>query len=156
MSLMSFEIAPQIHAASFFVRDLPLSQLRAMDDARFPWLLLVPRRSGVEEWCDLDSNDTIQLAREITIVTRLLIRQSSPVKVNVATLGNIVRQLHVHVIARQTTDPAWPGPVWGVGTAIPYSGPCKQRFCDELLEILREVEMEPDASAGPHCSREDA
>jgi diadenosine tetraphosphate (Ap4A) HIT family hydrolase len=140
MSTKSFAVAPQIEAASLLVSDLPLSQLRLMDDARFPWLLLVPRRPGLEEWSDLSPEDALQLSREIHTATRLLIRYAAPHKVNVASLGNLVRQMHVHVVGRNTSDAAWPGPVWGFGTSAPYSEGARQGISLRLKELLESME----------------
>src|ERR1700753_458606 len=116
-----FVVASDIEAASKLVRRFPLSQLRLMNDARFPWLLLVPERTGLEEWTDLAPWDLQQLSLEIRLTVALLKQAASPDKINVASLGNIVRQLHVHVVGRKVGDAAWPGPVWGCGTAVPYT-----------------------------------
>ena len=111
---------PRLAADSLLVADGPLSQLRLMDDARFPWLVLVPRLAGVQEWIDLDGAAQRQLLAEVNLAGRLL-RALGPVhKLNIGALGNIVRQLHVHVVARSEGDAAWPGPVWGSGARVPY------------------------------------
>lgn len=129
-----FPLDPRLAADSVLVADGPLSQLRLMDDARFPWLVLVPRRAGAEEWIDLDGASQRQLLAEVNLAGRLL-RALGPVhKLNVGALGNIVRQLHVHVVARRESDAAWPGPVWGSGARKPYSATER----DALLAALRQ------------------
>ena len=105
----------RLAADSLFVADGPLSQLRLMDDARFPWLVLVPRLEGATEWVDLDGGQQRLLLAEINRAAALLRATGPCAKLNIGALGNIVRQLHVHVVARVETDAAWPGPVWGSG-----------------------------------------
>lgn len=102
----------RLAAGSIEVADWPLSQLRLKDDARFHWLLLVPRRPHTVELTDLAAPDYAMLMAEIDAASRLLQAVAKPDKVNVAALGNVVAQLHVHVIARWHSDPAWPDPVW--------------------------------------------
>lgn len=111
-----FELDPRLAADSVLLADGPLSQLRLMDDARFAWLVLVPRVADAVELIDLEPAAQRQLLDEIGQASRLL-RDSAPCdKLNIGALGNIVRQLHVHVLARAVGDAAWPGPVWGVGS----------------------------------------
>ncbi len=129
-----FQLAPRLAADSVFLTDWPLCQLRLMDDARFPWLILVPRRDGLEEWTELSAEDSAVLSAEIAKAGRGLAQMLQPTKINVGALGNIVRQMHVHVIARFETDAAWPGPVWGQGTRIPYKDAERDRLCTDLLK----------------------
>lgn len=98
-----------------------LSELRLMDDANHPWLILVPRVEHASEWIDLDATQQAELTGEIDTCSRALQAAFRPHKLNVAALGNQVAQLHVHVIARFEHDIAWPRPVWGSATARPYS-----------------------------------
>ncbi len=116
-----FTLDPRIEQGSVPVVDWPLCHVRLKDDARFHWLLLLPRRSGLIELTDLDGPDYDQLCAEILAATRLVRELAKPDKTNVATLGNVVAQMHVHVIARYHSDPAWPDPVWchGAGPAYP-------------------------------------
>lgn len=115
-----FELDPRLAGDTLLVADGPLSQLRLMDDARFPWLVLVPRVPGAVEWLDLPGDQQRLLLAELNLAGRLL-RGLGPVhKLNIGALGNVVRQLHVHVVARQEGDAAWPGPVWGAGARQPY------------------------------------
>jgi len=102
------------------IGDLALSSVLLMDDARFPWFILVPRRAGASELTDLSDEEAAQLMSEIRIATRVMLELAKPDKVNVGALGNVVAQLHVHVVGRFRSDPAWPGPVWGHGSRTPY------------------------------------
>jgi len=102
------------------VADGPLSFVRLMNDRTYPWLVLVPRRSDLREMHDLTATEQGQLMVEITAASRCLERLFASDKINVGALGNLVPQLHIHVIARFTSDPAWPGPVWGVAPPEPY------------------------------------
>jgi diadenosine tetraphosphate (Ap4A) HIT family hydrolase len=116
-----FILDSRIEAASFKVVDLALCQVRLMDDERFPWLLLVPQQAGAEEWTDLSQANQHVLADEIAAVVSAVRSLFEPDKMNIATLGNQVRQLHVHVIARNTDDAAWPDAVWCHGQPSPYT-----------------------------------
>lgn len=98
---------------SRFVTDLPLCEVRIQNEARFPWILLVPKRDNVEEIIDLSVEDQEQLLKELRMASKVMQEAFDADKLNVGALGNIVRQLHVHVIARYKTDLAWPNPVWG-------------------------------------------
>lgn len=98
---------------------LPLCRVLLMKDSRFPWLILVPEREA-REICELAAADRAELIEEIARASAALQRLFRPDKLNVGALGNVVPQLHVHVVARFATDPAWPGPVWGRGDAVPY------------------------------------
>ena len=104
---------PQLARDTIDIGDLPLSRVLVIDDANYPWLLLVPRRPDVVELIDLDEVEQAQLMTEIARVARALKELTACDKLNVAALGNVVPQLHVHVIARRHSDAAWPRPVWG-------------------------------------------
>lgn len=99
-----------------------------MKDRRFPWLILVPEREGAREIYELAAEDRAALIEEVARVSEALARLFRPDKMNVGALGNVVPQLHVHVVARFAADAAWPGPVWGSGPSVPYS--------EEELKIL--------------------
>lgn len=113
--MSDFRLDPRLEADSRFVADGPLSQLRVMDDARFPWLLLVPRVAGATEWIDLDGGAQRLLLAELNQVSALLKAEPGVEKLNLGALGNVVPQLHLHLVGRRTGDAAWPGPVWGSG-----------------------------------------
>jgi len=121
MSHSEFVLDPRLDADTQLVTSLALCDVRLMRDARFPWLILVPRRAGLVEMLDLPSELQQMLWQEIH-QTAAALRTTVPCdKLNIGALGNIVRQLHVHVIARREGDAAWPGPVWGYGRAEPYT-----------------------------------
>lgn len=115
-----FALDPRLAADTVPVGDLGLCSVLLMDDSRFPWLILVPRRDGASELTDLSEADAAMLMGEIRIATRVMLDLARPDKVNVGALGNMVPQLHVHVVGRFVSDPAWPGPVWGAGARQPY------------------------------------
>ena len=115
-----YELHPQLAADTHPLAALELCDLRLMDDANYPWLVLVPRVADARELVDLDAAQRHQLTDEIDIAARVLRDAFHPHKLNVAALGNMVPQLHVHVIAREQDDPAWPAPVWGRVAARPY------------------------------------
>ena len=112
-----FELDIRLAADSVLVADGPLSQIRLMNDARFPWVVLVPRVAGASEWIDLSGDQQRLLLAEINQISRHLKQKPNVTKLNIGALGNIVRQLHVHLIGRFEGDAAWPGPVWGSGPA---------------------------------------
>jgi diadenosine tetraphosphate (Ap4A) HIT family hydrolase len=114
MTAYDFELDSRLDNDSLFLMDWPLCRVLRMNDRAYPWLILVPRRSGVREIIDLSSADQALLLREIGQASRAIKKALKPEKLNVAALGNVVPQLHVHVIARFTDDPAWPRPIWGV------------------------------------------
>ena len=120
MTDSAFALDPRLAADTVEVGDLALCRVLLMDDARFPWLILVPRRADLTEITDLPEPDAATLWQEIRIATGVMQALAKPDKVNVAALGNVVAQLHVHVVGRFRSDPAWPGPVWGGGTRTPY------------------------------------
>jgi diadenosine tetraphosphate (Ap4A) HIT family hydrolase len=115
-----YELHPQLAADTHPLATLELCELRLMDDANYPWLILVPRVAEARELIDLDAAQRHLLTEEIDRAARLLRDGFRPHKLNVAALGNLVPQLHVHVIAREENDPAWPAPVWGRVAARPY------------------------------------
>ena len=116
----AWSLHPQLAADSHPVAQLALCELRLLDDANYPWLVLVPRVAEARELVDLHAAQQAQLMQEIDRACRVLRELFRPHKLNVAALGNVVPQLHVHVIARETDDPAWPAPVWGRVQARPY------------------------------------
>jgi diadenosine tetraphosphate (Ap4A) HIT family hydrolase len=118
--MSSFLLDPQLDADTIPLGSLALSRVLLMNDARYPWLILVPERQGVVELIDLPTAERSALMGEIAAASEALKALYGPDKLNVGALGNRVRQLHVHVLARFQSDVAWPGPVWGVGQAQPY------------------------------------
>jgi diadenosine tetraphosphate (Ap4A) HIT family hydrolase len=120
MNVAECVLDPRLAAESIFVLDWNLSRVLLMNDRRFPWLVLVPRRKDAIELFDLAEPDRVLLAGEIARAAEGLKKLSGADKINIGMLGNIVPQLHVHVVARKQGDLAWPGPVWGRGPAESY------------------------------------
>lgn len=130
---MDFQLHERLAADTVFIMDWPLSRLLLMNDVRFPWLILVPRRVGASEVFDLSPADLAILQEEICRAGKGLKAQTGCAKINIGVLGNMVPQLHVHVVARNKGDGAWPGPVWGSGPAIPYELAARDDF---LLRVV--------------------
>ena len=138
MNNTAFVLDERLQRDTYLVFDAPLCRIGLMDDTRFPWLILVPRVPNVREWPDLSVEQQFQLQSEINACARAL-QQHFPhgEKLNIAALGNVVPQLHIHVILRHASDAAWPNPVWNSGERQAYAvGPAKQ-LCDTLLQDLR-------------------
>ena len=119
--MSAWQLHPQLANDTVPVVELPLCEVRLMDDANHPWLVLVPRVAGMVEIIDLDPAQRTQQASDNDAASRALKALFKPDKLNVAALGNLVPQLHVHVIARYRDDIAWPRPVWGNASARPYT-----------------------------------
>ena len=133
-----FQLDPRLAADTFLVGETPLSQVLLMNDARYPWLILVPRRSDVTEPFQLSEADQAQLWQESMRLGAAMKAHFASDKLNIAALGNQVAQLHVHHIARFHADDAWPGPVWGVGSAVTYSDPALAVLKGELRSLLQQ------------------
>ncbi len=124
-----FVIDPVIEKNSYYLTDMGLSQVYLKNDKQNPWFILVPKKMRAIEIMDLTHEDQTILMEEITIVSEFIKNEYGPDKLNVGSLGNIVKQLHIHVIARYETDRAWPGPIWG--------SPTTSEFSSEELENLK-------------------
>ena len=133
MSEIGWSLHPQLHADTVPVRDLALSRLLAMNDANFPWLILVPRRVGVSEIIDLGDEQAL-LMNEISLVSRALKEETRCDKLNVAAIGNMVPQLHIHIVARRKDDAAWPKPVWGAVPRRVYEAAAMERFVTAIRD----------------------
>ncbi|ACL56055.1 HIT domain-containing protein [Methylobacterium nodulans] len=118
--MTDFTLDPRLAGDTIAIGDLPLCSVLLLDDARFPWFVLVPRRAGLTEITDLPPDEAATLMQEMRIATGVMQSLAKPDKVNLGALGNLVSQLHIHVVGRFRSDPAWPGPVWGHGTRTPY------------------------------------
>lgn len=119
--MSGFELDSRLARDSVFIADGPLSQVRLMNDRRYPWLVLVPRMENASEWLDLDGGQQRLLLAEINQAGALVRAVPGVQKLNIGALGNIVRQLHIHLVGRHEGDPAWPGPVWGHAPAEPFA-----------------------------------
>ena len=131
-----FTLDPRLAADSFEICTLENVQVRLMDDARYWWLVLVPEIDGAVEWHHLDETAQHYLFDMATQAASVLENLTQADKMNIAALGNMVRQLHVHVIARHEGDAAWPGPVWGVGDALAYDEPTRAARAQSLQSLL--------------------
>jgi diadenosine tetraphosphate (Ap4A) HIT family hydrolase len=120
MNKLDFALDARLQADTRHIASLALCDVLLMNDARFPWLVLVPRRPGMVEICDLSVGEQATLWQEANRAAQALRAIAAFDKLNLGALGNIVRQLHVHVVGRREGDAAWPGPVWGNGRALPY------------------------------------
>jgi diadenosine tetraphosphate (Ap4A) HIT family hydrolase len=129
----TWSLHPQLAADTIPIGDLALARVLLANDANYPWLILVPRMAGAREIMDLDPNEQVQLLGEIDAAARALKSITECEKLNIAALGNMVAQLHVHVIGRRHSDAAWPKPVWGAVPPSPYNAAVR----DGLIGALR-------------------
>ncbi len=137
---------PRLEADSTPIIDLPLCQVRLIHDARFPWILLIPQQEGLVELIDLSPPDQHRLMQEIALVSQVMRQIFQPSKLNVATLGNKVPQLHIHVIARDELDAAWPDPVWNKGSREEYDPAVKRDRLNALRDAF-ETSVPPVATS---------
>ena len=128
----AWSLHPQLEKDTIDIGDLPLSRVLVIRDANYPWLLLVPRRSEAVEIIDLDEVEQAQLMTETSRAARALKDVTKCDKLNIAALGNVVPQLHVHIIGRRAGDAAWPRPVWGVMQPLPHDAEEVQTFISTL------------------------
>lgn len=131
-----FSLDSRLAADTVPVGDLALCAVLLMDDARFPWFILVPRRAGLTEIVDLAPEEAQALMEEIRLACGVVRALCDPDKLNVAALGNVVAQLHVHVIGRFRSDPAWPNPVWGAGTRTPYPLHARAQLAERAASLF--------------------
>lgn len=133
-----FDLDTRLSADTVTLCDWPLCRVLLMRNRLFPWLILVPRRTGAVEIHRLSPADQVLLTRETSAAARVLESLFQPDKINIGALGNIVSQLHMHVVARRRDDPAWPGPVWGRGLAAAYGGDELVALADRLRSALND------------------
>jgi len=130
-----FELHPRLNEDCITIGSFPLCRLLLMNDSNYPWFILVPQRTGVREIFELSEDDQRQLLWESSSLSRLIADHFNADKINVAALGNMVPQLHIHHIVRYSSDAAWPAPVWGHAPAEPYS----EQALDVMVTTLREL-----------------
>jgi diadenosine tetraphosphate (Ap4A) HIT family hydrolase len=130
----AWRLDPQLERDTVAVGDLPGSRVLLMNDSNFPWLIVVPRRAGAVEIFDLDEGERARLTSELALLASLLKNLTGCDKINIAAIGNVVAQLHVHVVARCRDDAAWPRPVWGTLPARPYA----EVERDRLIKAIRQ------------------
>lgn len=134
-----FQLHPQLAMDCFTVCDLPLSRILLMNDAQFPWFIQVPKRIGVADIIDLNEQDQSQLWRESALLSESIRALFKPDKLNIAALGNMVPQLHIHHIGRYKADIAWPKPVWGQVAAQPYTEQIRIERIEQMRIALKEL-----------------
>ena len=139
--MTAFELDPRLAADAFFLGRFTLCEVRAMDDLRWPWLILVPRMPGLVELHDLPMAELSMAAGEWAAAGRALKAATGALKINSGALGNNVRQLHLHAVARVEGDANWPGPVWGFGQRMPYADHARKFFADTVTRELRNEGM---------------
>lgn len=131
-----FVLDSRLQQDTLVIGDFPLCRLLLSNDSNYPWFILVPRRADIVEVFDLDAEDQLRLWQETTLLSQLLKNLFNADKLNVAALGNVVSQLHMHVIVRQRTDAAWPAPVWGKHPAQPYTAQQYTLIKEQLRKVL--------------------
>lgn len=134
--MIKFELDERLAADTFPIADLPLSRVLLMNDARYPWVILVPRHASISEVFELSADDQQQLWCEASQLGEAMKTALGGDKVNIASLGNVVSQLHVHVVLRRHNDATWPAPVWGNGSPEPYDLDGQAQLRDQLLALI--------------------
>jgi diadenosine tetraphosphate (Ap4A) HIT family hydrolase len=137
-NLNPFLLDERLARDSQSILELSLCDVRLSKDSRWPWLILVPRRANVSEVFDLSQEDQQLLWAEQVMVAKALQSVTQATKINIAAIGNVVRQLHVHVVARFEGDANWPAPIWGFGTAEPYSNVAFDAMKTKILGVLHD------------------
>ncbi len=132
-----FELHQRLAADTIVVGDWPLCRLLLMNDSQYPWAILVPRRVGLREAYELQTADQLQLLAESNHLGREMMQRFAGEKLNVAALGNMVPQLHVHHIVRSSGDPAWPAPVWGKHPAIAYDATQLEQRMAQMHSVMQ-------------------
>lgn len=138
--MSTFTLDRRLAADTLPVLEAALCSIRLMNDARYPWLVLIPRHPGLRELYELDRDDIARFWHESATVSRVLMQHTQGHKLNVAALGNVVAQLHVHHVVRFPGDDAWPGPVWGKHPPTPYEPEVAQQTISVLHDGLRELQ----------------
>jgi diadenosine tetraphosphate (Ap4A) HIT family hydrolase len=136
MTESDWTLHPQLEQDTAPVGDLALARILAINDANYPWLVLVPRRAGVVEIADLDGSDAARLMAEISLASRALKDVTGCDKLNIAAIGNVVPQLHLHIVARRVGDPLWPKPIWGAAPPCPGDAAAFARFIAAIRDRL--------------------
>jgi diadenosine tetraphosphate (Ap4A) HIT family hydrolase len=137
---MTFELHPNF-SSKLFIADFPLCRVLLENEKHYPWLLLIPRRANVSRTIDLSIEDQMQLIKELDAVQRVLWDEFEPTQMNVAAIGNKTPQLHVHVIARFQTDPAWPNTVWDHPMRLKYTDEEKLEIVNKLVQQFKKQKI---------------
>lgn len=136
-----FELHPTLARDGIFIADLPLCRVMLANDSRYPWVILVPRRAQIREIYELEKQDQLQLHSESVNLSRAMAELYQADKMNVAALGNMVPQLHIHHVARYESDAAWPGPIWGALPAIAYGDEQREIRVNQLSELIASLNI---------------
>jgi len=136
-----FTLHERLVVDSTQIGELPLCTLLLINDANYPWLVLVPRRPEIREIYQLETTDRVQLLEESCVLSEVMDAVFTPLKMNVAALGNMVPQLHLHHIARFSDDPAWPNPVWGAVPAKAYDDEIQQKLIFSIVEGFNNTDL---------------
>jgi len=139
-----FTLDPRLERDTILLGEFPLSKVLLMNDARYPWVILVPRVTGLTEVFQLDDEQQQQLMLESNFVAKALNELVQADKMNIAALGNVVSQLHVHHVARYHGDETWPAPVWGKGQAIAYSEQESDAVCQQIKSVFVDLLQDAD------------
>ena len=134
-----YQLHPRLQQDTIYIGQFSLCDVLLMNDARYPWVILVPKKAALMEVFQLSADEQQQLMLESTFVARQLSVMVGADKMNIATLGNVVSQLHIHHVARFTTDDVWPDPVWGKGQAISYHHDESSAICQQLKTVLADL-----------------
>lgn len=132
-----FRLDKKLQEDSFYLGDLDLSVALLMNDANYPWIILVPKKPDLKDIIDLDFNDQIILLKEINFIAQILKQEFKCDKLNIANLGNVVSQLHIHIIARNTQDKTFPKPVWGNDESVKYCGANFTKILEKLQNKIQ-------------------
>jgi diadenosine tetraphosphate (Ap4A) HIT family hydrolase len=136
---MTFQLDPRLESDTNFILDLDLCQIRLSHNAAFPWIILIPKQSEITEIIDLNTQDQQLLIHEIALASKIMQQLFYPTKLNIANLGNIVPQLHIHIIARYKDDKAWPGPVWNAGVSEDYKTNEKTERIEQIKTAFKQI-----------------
>jgi len=134
-----YKLHPKLAQDTFSIGEYELSEVRLMNDTRYPWVILVPKRLNVDEIYQLDEQEQQRLIYESSFTAQQMMQLFSAEKMNVAAIGNVVEQLHLHHVARFTTDVTWPLPVWGIGEALAYSDVAAKAMLSQLRRALDDL-----------------
>jgi diadenosine tetraphosphate (Ap4A) HIT family hydrolase len=144
-----FELHPQLIQDSFTIGDFPLCRLLLINDKNYPWFILVPRRPQIREIFELEVGDQRQLLKESSQLSQVLVKIFQADKLNIAALGNMVPQLHIHHIVRYRDDQAWPQPVWGFFPAQAYTERALQEICGNVAALLTDFTPDSNGAIAP-------
>ena len=137
--MKEFKLHPRLIKDTFHIIDLKLSRLLLMNNSNYPWFILVPTRKNITELYELEKKDRLELNSEIDTISKKLSIHFNAKKMNIAALGNIVPQLHIHIIVRKENDAAWPNPVWNNTDTIPYKESLSFKLVKDIRKLLGDL-----------------